>query len=160
MTVKRLMEILSKIENKETEIQIKNSYNALGNISSLQQVEKTTYSFFGENIDCIVFDTKINSDEEAYKDFICNNNTLYEDLNELEKVIVDKMLEINNTGMKIVDIYELFNNTNNTAVSIVSAINSSEDKKILERIASGSNEGKFYLTKSFVEEFKNRKEED
>jgi len=92
MTVKRLIEILSKIENKETEIQIKNSYNPLGSISSLQQVEKTTYSFFGENVGCIILDTKINSDEEEYNDFVDSESTLYKNLNERIKKDNNKII--------------------------------------------------------------------
>ena len=57
MEVKRLKEILNELDDN-LEIFIRNSVNICGNISELEQVEKSEYGFFGKNIDCIILNTE------------------------------------------------------------------------------------------------------
>lgn len=56
MRVKELIEWLQKFD-KDLEVFIRNSVNICGNISELSQIEKTTYGFFGTDIDCVVFNS-------------------------------------------------------------------------------------------------------
>ena len=56
MTVKRLKELLNNFDD-ETEVMIRNSVNPCGNIADLMQVEKSTYGFFGEPIECVILNT-------------------------------------------------------------------------------------------------------
>ena len=67
MKVGRLKELLSNLD-ENLEIFIRNSHNICGNISELDQVEKSTYGFFGKSIDCIILNTshskEIEEDEE------------------------------------------------------------------------------------------------
>ena len=74
MKVKRLKEILNELDD-DLEIFIRNSVNACGNISELEQVEKSTYGFLGSSIDCIILNTEcakreiINDEGELTTDF-------------------------------------------------------------------------------------------
>ena len=69
MKVKRLKELLKTIDDN-TEIFIRNTVNVCGNISELDQVEESSYAFFGKSIPCIILNTanskeiELNSDEE------------------------------------------------------------------------------------------------
>ena len=56
MTVKELMEILSQIP-EDTEIMIRNSVNICGNIGDLENVEISSYGFFGSSIPCVIMNT-------------------------------------------------------------------------------------------------------
>ena len=56
MKVGRLKEILSSLDD-DLEIYIRNSHNICGNIGELYQVEKSTYGFIGDEIDCIILNT-------------------------------------------------------------------------------------------------------
>lgn len=74
MIAKRLKELLNNIDD-DTEIFIRNSVNPCGNIQELEQVEVSTYGFFGEDINCLILNTdsskEIERDKEAnYIDFI------------------------------------------------------------------------------------------
>lgn len=69
MKVGRLKEILSNLDN-DLEIFIRNSHNLCGNIGELYQVEKSTYGFMGDSVDCIILNTahtvkEIEEDEEG-----------------------------------------------------------------------------------------------
>lgn len=74
MRVKRLKEILNELDDN-LEIFIRNSVNVCGNIAELDQVEKSTYGFFGNSIDCIILNTEhakeeiINEKGELITDF-------------------------------------------------------------------------------------------
>jgi len=67
MKAKRLKEILNTCDD-DLEIFIRNSFNICGNIQELDQVEKSTYGFFGSSIPCIILNTdsskKIETDED------------------------------------------------------------------------------------------------
>lgn len=63
MKVGRLKELLNNFDD-DTEIFIRNSRNFCGNISDLDQVEKTTYGFFGTSIDCVVLNSSSSKDIE------------------------------------------------------------------------------------------------
>lgn len=56
MTVKELIAELERIANPDEEVAvfIKNSLNFCGNISEAVKVEKSSYSFFGESIPCVL----------------------------------------------------------------------------------------------------------
>lgn len=76
MKIKELKKWLNQF-NGETEIFIKNSYNALGNISELNQIEKTTYGTWGEDVSCIILNSghSLNTDiydeeEDEYPQYI------------------------------------------------------------------------------------------
>ena len=56
MKVKRLKEILNELDD-DLEIFIRNSVNICGNIADLYQVEKSTYGFMGDSIDCVILNT-------------------------------------------------------------------------------------------------------
>lgn len=62
MKVKRAKEILKNLDD-DAEIFIKNSYNPLGNIGELCQIEKTTYGFMGKSLPCVVLNTFYTKDE-------------------------------------------------------------------------------------------------
>ena len=49
MKAKRLKELLETIDDN-TEIFIRNTVNICGNISELEQVEESSYGFFGKSI--------------------------------------------------------------------------------------------------------------
>jgi hypothetical protein len=57
MTVKRLKELLKDLPD-DLEIYIRNSCNICGNISDLDQVEKSYYGFFGTSMPCIILNTQ------------------------------------------------------------------------------------------------------
>lgn len=77
MKVKRLKEILKNADD-DLEIFIRNSHNICGNISGLEQVEKSYYGFFGAAIPCFILNTasskdlEMTDDEENYIDYIEN----------------------------------------------------------------------------------------
>lgn len=56
MRIKRLKEILNTLPD-DLEIYIRNSHNLCGNISLLEQIEKSNYGFFGVDIPCIILNT-------------------------------------------------------------------------------------------------------
>lgn len=76
MKVKRLLQILNGLP-EDLEIFIRNSVNICGNIGELEQVEKSTYGFFGTSIDCVILNTEyakpeiINEDGELVTDYDC-----------------------------------------------------------------------------------------
>ncbi len=61
MKAKRLKELLETIDDN-TEIFIRNTVNICGNITELEQVEESSYGFFGKSIPCVILNT-INSKE-------------------------------------------------------------------------------------------------
>ena len=67
MKVKRLKEILESLDD-EFEIFIRNSVNPLGNIQELEQVEYSSYGFFGTNLHCIILNTDSSKDLEMTDD--------------------------------------------------------------------------------------------
>lgn len=75
MKVKRLKEILNNLDD-DLEIFIRNSNNLCGNISELEQVEKSYYGFFGKDIPCLILNTpfskelEITEDLDSYIDYI------------------------------------------------------------------------------------------
>ena len=75
MKVKRLKELLNAIDN-DLEIFIRNTNNLCGNISELEQVEKSYYAFLGKNIPCLILNTsfskelELTDDLENYIDYI------------------------------------------------------------------------------------------
>lgn len=79
MKVKRLKEILNNLDD-DLEVFIRNSYNICGTIGELEQVEKSFYGFFGEDVYCLILNTsyskklEITDDEENYIDYIETDN--------------------------------------------------------------------------------------
>ena len=79
MKVKRLKEILNNLDD-DLEIFIRNSHNICGTIGDLEQVEKSFYGFFGEDVPCLILNTpyskvlKMTDDEESYIDYVETNN--------------------------------------------------------------------------------------
>ena len=79
MKVKRLKEILNNLDDN-LEVFIRNSLNICGTIGELEQVEKSFYGFFGEDISCLILNTsyskklKTTDDEENYIDYIESDN--------------------------------------------------------------------------------------
>lgn len=76
MKVKRLKEILNNLDD-DTEVFIRNSVNICGNISELDQVQKSTYGFFGSILPCVILNSSVNlqteEDEEGnIKDYMEN----------------------------------------------------------------------------------------
>lgn len=67
MKVKRLKEILNNLDD-DLEIFIRNSNNLCGNISELEQVEKTYYGFFGKDIPCLILNTPFSKELETTED--------------------------------------------------------------------------------------------
>ncbi len=67
MKVKRLKEILNNLDD-DLEIFIRNSNNLCGNISELEQVEKSYYSFFGKDIPCLILNTPFSKELETTDD--------------------------------------------------------------------------------------------
>ena len=59
MRVKKLKEILKDLDD-DHEIFIRNSLNIWGNISELDQVEKSTYGFFGSMLPCLILNSSVN----------------------------------------------------------------------------------------------------
>jgi len=80
MKVKRLKEILNNLDD-DLEVFIRNSHNLCGNISELEQVEKSTYGFFGSSISCLILNThcskklEMTEDEENYIDYLENKGS-------------------------------------------------------------------------------------
>lgn len=75
MKLGRLKELIKDMDDDGLEIFIRNSTNPCGNIGSLEQIELSTYGFFGTSIPCLILNTghskKIEmNEEEEYKDFI------------------------------------------------------------------------------------------
>lgn len=79
MKVKRLKEILNNLDD-DLEIFIRNSHNICGTIGDLEQVEKSFYGFFGEDVPCLILNTpyskvlEMTDDEESYIDYVETNN--------------------------------------------------------------------------------------
>ena len=74
MKAKRLKELLAHVDD-DCEIFIRNSVNPIGNIQELDQVEVSSYSFFGSDISCLIFNTSSSKtleedDEENIIDYI------------------------------------------------------------------------------------------
>ena len=75
MKVKRLKEILKDMPD-DLEVFIRNSRNICGNIGELENVEKTTYGFFGTAIPCLVLNTQYTQkklkwvDGKEYEEFL------------------------------------------------------------------------------------------
>lgn len=74
MTIGELKQIINKIDD-DMEVFIRNSVNFCGNIGELEQVELTTYGFFGKNIPCVVFNTahtkeKLETEKDDFGDEI------------------------------------------------------------------------------------------
>lgn len=67
MKAKRLKEILASIDD-DCEIFIRNSVNPLGNIQELDQVEKSSYGFFGEDVACLILNTTLSKELEENED--------------------------------------------------------------------------------------------
>lgn len=68
MVVNELRELLKDMEGNE-EIYIRNTVNPVGNIADLEQVELSTYGFFGKSIPCIILNTYHNTpDAEIDRD--------------------------------------------------------------------------------------------
>lgn len=67
MKVKRLKELLKNIDD-DTEVFIRNTVNICGNITELDQVEETSYSFLGKSIPCIILNTSNSKEIELDKD--------------------------------------------------------------------------------------------
>lgn len=70
MKVQRLKELLDTLDN-DIDIFIRNSVNPCGNIQELEQVELSTYSFFGENIECLILNTDCSKEIEKDDDENC-----------------------------------------------------------------------------------------
>lgn len=79
MKAKRLKEILNNLDDN-LEVFIRNSYNICGTIGELEQVEKSFYGFFGEDVPCLILNTsyskkiEMTDDEENYIDYIETDN--------------------------------------------------------------------------------------
>lgn len=79
MKVKRLKKILNNLDDN-LEVFIRNSYNICGTIGELEQVEKSFYGFFGEDVPCLILNTfyskklEMTDDEENYIDYIETDN--------------------------------------------------------------------------------------
>ncbi|ADO59750.1 hypothetical protein [Paenibacillus polymyxa] len=74
MKVKRLKEILESLDEKlenvddDLEVFIRNSVNPCGNIQELEQVEFSTYGFFGKAIPCLILNTDSSKTLETNKE--------------------------------------------------------------------------------------------
>ena len=62
MNVKRLKEIIKNLPD-DLEIHIRNSHNICGNISDLDQVEKSYSGFFGTPVPCLILNTQFTDKE-------------------------------------------------------------------------------------------------
>ena len=67
MKVRRLKKLLSTLDD-DLEIFIRNTNNLCGNISELEQVEKSYYSFFGRDIPCLILNTPFSKELETTED--------------------------------------------------------------------------------------------
>ena len=64
MKVKQLKEILASLDD-DTELFIRNSVNPFGNIQSLDQIELSTYGFFGVSVPCVILNTDSSKELET-----------------------------------------------------------------------------------------------
>jgi len=67
MKAKRLKEIFKDIDD-DVEIFVRNSVNPCGNIQELEQVEMSTYGFFGSSIKCLILNTDSSKELEQNED--------------------------------------------------------------------------------------------
>lgn len=67
MKVKRIKELLNTLDD-DLEIFIRNSNNLCGNISELEQVEKSYYGFLGNDIPCLILNTPFSKELETTVD--------------------------------------------------------------------------------------------
>nr|WP_278678834.1 hypothetical protein [Clostridium paraputrificum] len=67
MKAKRLKELLETIDDN-TEIFIRNTVNICGNIAELEQVEESSYGFFGKSIPCVILNTSNSKEIELDDD--------------------------------------------------------------------------------------------
>lgn len=83
MKVKRLKEILKSTDD-DLDVFIRNSVNVCGNIASLEQLEMSSYGFFGEDIPCLILNTdsskelELNANEDIV-DFLLGDNIVDND---------------------------------------------------------------------------------
>ena len=63
MKAKRLKELLKNADD-DMDIFIRNSVNPFGNIQELEQVEESSYGFFGSEIPCLILNTHSSKDIE------------------------------------------------------------------------------------------------
>jgi hypothetical protein len=57
MILKDLIKRLQKLEEKDPEREVfLRMSNGIGNISSLEVIEDTTYGFFGKDVPCVILD--------------------------------------------------------------------------------------------------------
>ncbi|MBP1308991.1 hypothetical protein JOD82_002011 [Paenibacillus sp. 1182] len=74
MNAKSLKEILANLDKKladvddDMDVFIRNSVNPCGNIQELEQVEFSTYGFFGKSIPCLILNTDSSKTLERNKD--------------------------------------------------------------------------------------------
>lgn len=78
MDVKRLKEILETMDDN-LEVFIRNSFNIIGNIIALDQIELSSYGSFGRSIPCLILNTGISKEIELdedgnYIDFIVDKH--------------------------------------------------------------------------------------
>jgi len=76
MKIGRLKEIIKDMDDN-MEFFVRNSKNPTGNISELQQVEESSYGFFGESIPCLILNTHHNM--EVYQSQAYLNDEIDED---------------------------------------------------------------------------------
>lgn len=74
MKAKRLKEILMNVDD-ELDVFIRNSVNPCGNIQELDQVEVSTYGFFGKKVPCLILNSSSSkeietNEKDEYIDFI------------------------------------------------------------------------------------------
>jgi len=67
MDVKRLKELLANLDD-DLEVFIRNSINVIGNIQELEQIELSTYGFFGESVSCMILNTYSSKELETDED--------------------------------------------------------------------------------------------
>lgn len=68
MKVEQLRELLKDLDGQQ-EVYIRDSVNPIGNIAEMEQVELSTYGFFGHSIDCVILNTYYNTpDNEIDRD--------------------------------------------------------------------------------------------
>lgn len=67
MKGKRLKELVNMIGDND-DVFIRNSVNPCGNISELDQLEVSSYSFFGKSIPCVILNTSNSKEIEVDKD--------------------------------------------------------------------------------------------
>jgi len=67
MDVKRLKELLVNLDD-DLEVFIRNSVNVVGNIQELEQIELSTYGFFGKSVSCMILNTYSSKELETDED--------------------------------------------------------------------------------------------